>query len=325
MPFQVLVTGRTFERQFLDLLKARGYEVEFHSEHLAEPALKSALKDKDAFILGGVEFVSAETLDSNSTLKVIAVAAVGYQSYVDVEAASRQGILITNTPNANARATAEMTISLMTALWRQVPYLNSETKRGRWHDGVVAGTLQGAVLGIVGAGTIGSVVAEIAALGLGMKVVYHSRSAKPELEATIGAQRLSLEELLRVAEVVSLHVPITEETQGLIGEQELSLMKREAILVNTARPQVVDPEALFEALASRSIRCAMDGYYDEPPSKSSDRYGLLGLPDDVFLITPHVGYLTHQSIHKMSELATESVISILERRPWKYIVNRDQI
>src|SRR6185295_6823589 len=99
-----------------------------------------------------------------------------YQSYVDIEAATHKGILVTNTPNANARATAEMTISLMASLWRKVAYLNSEVKKRKWPDNVVTGTLQGAVLGIVGAGTIGSIVAEIAAFGFGMKILYHSRS-----------------------------------------------------------------------------------------------------------------------------------------------------
>ena len=321
MPFQILVTGRTFEQHFLKILKARGYAVEFHPEHLTEAELKEALTNKDAFILGGVEFVSAKALESNDRLKVIAVAAVGYQSYVDLEAATRKGVVVTNTPNANARATAEMTISLMTSLWRKVAYLNSEVKKGNWPDDVVASTLQGAVLGIVGAGRIGSIVAEIAAFGLGMKILYYSRSAKPELETRTEARHVSLQRLLHLADVVSLHVPITEETKYLIGKTELSLMKASAILVNTARPQVVAPLALQEALSTRSIAgCAMDGYYDEPPSKEVDRYGLMSLPDDVFLITPHVGYLTHESIYTMSELATESVISILEGRPWKYVV-----
>ena len=307
----------------MEVLRARGFAVEFCPEHLTEPELKDALKNKDGFVLGGVEFVSARALESNDTLKVIAVAAVGYQSYVDVEAATRKGILVTNTPNANARATAEMTISLMTSLWRQVAFLNSEVKKGKWPDDVVAGTLQGAVLGIVGAGTIGSIIAEIAAFGFGMEVLYHSRSAKPELETRTRARRVSLDELLRESDVVSLHVPITDETRYMIGAAELSLMKPSAILVNTARPQVVAPQALQKALSSRSIAgCAMDGYYDEPPSKEVDSYGLLNLPDDVFLVTPHVGYLTRESIYKMSALATESVINILEGRPWKYVVNR---
>jgi gluconate 2-dehydrogenase len=201
--------------------------------------------------------------------------------------------------------------------------LNAEVKKGNWPDDVAADTLQGAVLGIIGAGAIGSIVAEIAALGLGMQVLYYSRSAKPELEARTRARRVSLAELLHESDVVSLHVPITDETRGLIGEAELELMKPSAILVNTARPQVVAPDALAKALQLHSIAgCAMDGYYVEPPAKEMDQYGLLSLPDDVFLITPHVGYLTHQSIYKMSELAVEGVIAILEGRPWKYVVNR---
>lgn len=322
MSFQVLVTGRTFEREFLDRLRHRGYTVEFHPEHLADADLKAALKGKDAYILGGVEYVSAETLESNTTLKVIAVAAVGYQSYVDVAAATRKRIQVTNTPNANARATAEMTISLLTSLWRKIAYLNSEAKKGEWHDDVVAGTLHGAMLGIVGAGSIGSLVAEIAAAGLGMKVLYYSRSAKPELETKTGAERVSLEKLLRFSDVVSLHLPATDDTKHMIGQTELSMMKPDAILVNTARPCLVVPQDLRAALNAKAIAgCAMDGYYEEPPSKDHDRYGLLHLSDEVFVVSPHVGYLTHESIYEMSRLATVSVINILEGRPWKYVVN----
>jgi gluconate 2-dehydrogenase len=325
MSLKVLVTGQTFQPRFLSLLREKGYEVEFHPEFLTEAELAGALQDKDAFILGGVEFVSAKTLESASRLKVIAVVAVGYQSYVDVDAAASRGIVVTNTPHANARATAEMTIALMTALRRKIPFLNSLAKAGLWSDDTFADDLHGATLGIIGAGAIGMIVAEIAGLGFGMNLLYHSRSAKPQLEEGTKAQRVSLEQLLRMSDIVTLHVPIVPETKGLLGEAEFQFMKPSALLINTARPQVVDPFALAHALRTKSIAgCAMDGFYEEPaPSAQLDPYGLLSLSDEIFLLAPHVGYLTQDSVSQMCQLATESVISILENRPWKYVVSPD--
>jgi lactate dehydrogenase-like 2-hydroxyacid dehydrogenase len=322
MSFNVLVTGQTFQPQFIELLRDRSYEVEFHPEFLAEAELAQAMQDKDALILGGTEFVSAKTLESASKLRVVAIVAVGYQSYIDIDAATRKGIAVTNTPNANARATAEMTIALMTALRRKIPSLNSMAKSGVWADGTFADNLHGATLGIIGAGAIGSLVAEIAGFGFGMNLLYHNRSAKPVLEERTKAQRVSLDELLRRSDVVSLHLPITNETAGLLGKHEFQLMKPTALLVNTARPQIVDPFALANALGTKSIAgCGMDGYYEEPaPSAQADSYGLLSLSDEIFLLAPHVGYLTHDSVAQMCQMAVESVISILEKRTGKNVV-----
>jgi glyoxylate reductase len=328
MPFKVLVTGRTFREEFVQLLRDKGYEVEHRTDQkIDESTLSRLLRDKNALLLGGVEYASRKVLQEAARLKVVAVAAVGYHSYVDVEAATRQGIAVTNTPEVNARATAEMTVALLLALKRQVPFTTRAAKKGRWLDDLISDNLYGGTLGIIGMGEIGSLVAEIMSLGFGMRVVYHSRSPKRETERRIGCERLPLEELLGVSDVVSLHVPITPETKWMIGQRQLKLMKRSAILVNTARPHVVAPRALYNALNENRIAgCAMDGYFVEPPPPlGKDRYGLLTLPDDKFIVTPHIGYLTRNSIQKMCEIATNSVISILEGRECPYVVNPTRV
>jgi glyoxylate reductase len=326
MAFKILVTGQTFRERFIQLLRDKGYEVEHRTEQkVDERTLARLIKDKDALILGGVEYASRRVLQAARRLKVVAVTAVGYQSYVDVKAATTLGIAVTNTPDANARATAEMTVALMLALKRQIPFTSHMAKGGKWLDDLVTGSLYRETVGIIGMGTIGSIVAAILSLGFGMRVVYHSRSAKREVEERTGCVRLPLDELLRQSDVVSLHVPITPETKGMIGARQFRLMKRSAILINTARPQVVTPGALYNALSDNLIAgCAMDGYYTEPPPlPSEDRHNLLILPDTKFIITPHIGYLTRDSLDKMCEIATNSAISILEGLDSPYVVNPD--
>jgi lactate dehydrogenase-like 2-hydroxyacid dehydrogenase len=136
-----------------------------------------------------------------------------------------------------------------------------------------------------------------------------------------------LEELLRMSDIVSLHCPLTKETMGLIGIEQLQMMKNSALLINVARAKLVDPEALSTALRDSTIAgCAMDGYYIEPaPSPEKDPYGLLELPDEVFLVTSHLAYLTEDSIRKMSELAANSIINLLSGGDWNYVVNPDYL
>ena len=172
-------------------------------------------------------------------------------------------------------------------------------------------------------GAIGQIVAEIATLGLGMKVVYHSRSHKPDIESRLGVEYLPLEKLLQTVDVLSLHCALTPETTDLLGRRELGLMKSSAIIVNTARPKIINPQSLHKALMDNTIAgCAMDGYYIEPaPSPQDDPYGLLSIKDDVFLVTSHLAYLTEDSIRRMCELAVNSILRLFDGQPWDFVVN----
>jgi glyoxylate reductase len=325
MPANLLVTGKTFCPEFLQLLKEKGYRVTYRSDPLDESALMELIVNQDAFILGGIEFASARVIHAARRLKVIAVTAVGYQSYVDVDAATQNGIAVTNTPHANSRATAEMTLGLILALRRQIAFVNELAKAGEWRDDIVTNELFGETIGIVGMGAIGSLVAEIASKGFGMSVVYYSRHPKPDVEQRTGARYVSLGELLKSSDIVSLHVPITDETREMLKESQFRQMKGNAILINTARPQVIAPKALAQALRDGLIAgCAMDGYYTEPaPLPEADPYGLLALPNNLFLLSPHIAYLTEESINEMCRLATQSVIHLIDDQPWDYVVNPD--
>jgi lactate dehydrogenase-like 2-hydroxyacid dehydrogenase len=207
-----------------------------------------------------------------------------------------------------------MAIALMLSMARKVPFINQLTKSGRWRNDLVTRTLFHSTLGIIGMGAIGSLVADIARHGFDMNILYANPTVKPPVEQRTGAKRVSLEELVRVSDVISLHCPLTPETTNLIDDSQFRLMHPHALLINTARPHLVDPAALAVALNTRRIAgCAMDGYYIEPaPSPQADPYGLLLLSDEVFAVTSHLAYLTEDSIQKMCELAAWSVINVLE-------------
>ncbi len=159
----------------------------------------------------------------------------------------------------------------------------------------------------------------------GMRVLYCNRSQKVDVETAASAERSTLADLLKRSDIVSLHLPIIPETTGMIGAAELATMKPDAFLINAARPMLVEPHALATALRAKTIAgCAMDGYYIEPvPDRSKDPFWLLALDDEVFIVSPHVAYLTQRSILKMCQMATDSVIRILNNEPWEHIVNSE--
>jgi len=242
-------------------------------------------------------------------LRCVANLAVGYDN-VDLEAAVRRGVTVTNTPGVLDDATADLTLGLILAATRRLAEGDRLVRSGRewsWGMGFMLGSgLQGKRLGIVGLGGIGRKVAE-RAQAFGMEIAYHSRHpAPPEVEEALGAERLPLERLLATAEVVSLHTPLTEETRHLIGAAELEAMKRSAVLVNAARGPVVDEKALAAALAEGQIAAAgLDVYEHEPRVEPA----LLEL-DNVVLV-PHLGSATVETRTAMAVLAARNAISVL--------------
>lgn len=325
MKAKILVTGGFVSDHYLQSLTSKGYEVRNVTTDLDEQALIREVGDVNAYVLGGVETVGDKVIQSAKSLKIIAFIGVGYERFIPgIVAATNRGIAVTNTPGANTETAAEMTWCLIFSLRRRIPYLNARTKKGEW--GSYKGhELKGATIGIVGMGAIGSTVAHQAHDGFGMTIVYHSRSAKPEIEKATGAKRVPLLELMKQSDIVSLHCSLNAETRGLIGQKELAAMKADSLLVNMAPAEIVDPKALFDCLSPRRIAgAAMDGYYVEPaPSPDKDPHGLLSLPDDIFVVTPHVGGQTFEASNRMSEMALESVGAALEGKMIPRSVNQD--
>lgn len=242
-------------------------------------------------------------------LRCVANVAVGYDN-VDVEAAARRGVVVTNTPGVLDDATADLTMALILATTRRLVEGDRLVRSGRdWNWGMhfmLGSSLQGRLLGIVGLGGIGKWVAQ-RARAFGMEIAYHQRNPAPaEVEAALGAKRLSLEQLLAEADVISLHCPLTPETHHLIGAAELEAMKPSAVLVNAARGPIVDEAALAEALAAGKITAAgLDVYEHEPLVEPR----LLGL--DNVVLSPHLGSATVETRTAMAELAARNAISVL--------------
>ena len=242
-------------------------------------------------------------------LRCVANVAVGYDN-VDVEAAAKRGVAVTNTPGVLDDATADLTMALILAATRRLVEGDRLVRSGRdWNWGMhfmLGSGLQGRLLGIVGLGGIGKWVAQ-RARAFGMEIAYHQRNPAPtEVEAALSARRLPLDQLLAEADVVSLHCPLTPETHHLIGAAALESMKPSAVLVNAARGPIVDEAALAEALAEGKIAAAgLDVYEHEP--KAEPR--LLEL-DNVVLV-PHLGSATVETRTAMAELAARNAISVL--------------
>ncbi len=251
--------------------------------------------------------VTARVLEACPRLAVVANYAVGYDN-VDVEAARRLGIWVTNTPDVLTEATADLAWALILAVTRRLLEGDALVRGGEfrgWEPSLLPGTgLQGKTLGIVGFGRIGRAVARRAP-AFGMEVLHAGRSARPGAPG----RRVGLDELLGESDVVSLHCPLTPETRHLLDGRRLRSMRRGAVLINTARGPVVDEAALVEALRGGHLGGAgLDVYEHEPEVHP----GLLGLPNVVLL--PHVGSATVETRSAMADLAAANVAAVLQGR-----------
>lgn len=225
--------------------------------------------------------------------------------HVDLEAAARHGVAVTNTPGVSAVAMAEHALALMLSVARDIPRIDARTRRGAWPRGFVT-QLHGRVLGVVGLGAIGLQTARIAR-GIGMRVIAWTRTPEGKPIADLGVEMVSLAELYRRSDVVSLHVRLTPETAGMVGEREFAAMKQSAILINTARGAIVDEAALLRALRTGSVRGAGLDVFDQEPLPEGHP---LGAEPNVVL-TPHSGGVTAEALERGLQMAVDNVIATL--------------
>ena len=315
----VLVTHRLPEG-WLDLLEGKvSMMVGPREASELAPELAARLDKAEGLYALLTVKVGKDLLDQAPRLKVVSNMAVGVDN-IDLEACTRRGIPVGNTPGVLTAGTADLTIAILLAAARRLPEASRDAREGRWTTwsptGWLGADLQGATLGIVGLGKIGSAVAE-RAKGFGVKLIYADTSDHPEIERKLGAARLALEDLLRESDFVSLHVPLTAETTGLINEEALRMMKATAILVNASRGPVVDSEALRRALTEGWIAAAaLDVTDPEPLPAEHPLYGL-----DNCLIVPHIGSATRNTRRGMAERACENLLAGLAGRRLPYCAN----
>jgi len=246
---------------------------------------------------------------AGETLRVVANYAVGYDN-IDLDACRRHGVAVTNTPGVLTNATAELALALTLAAARRINEAEAELRAGRWHGwdpGDMLGLeLSGATFGVVGMGRIGRRYAELVS-GFGGRILYTALSPKPEVDEELGASRVEMDGLLREADVVSLHVPATPGTAGMIGWAELEAMRPHAILVNTARGSLVDAQALARALREEVIGAAGLDVYEHEPDVPPE---LLEAPRCVLL--PHIGSATSRARDAMAALVADNVLAVLD-------------
>ncbi len=305
MKYKVLLTHELFP-EVHEKLKNH-FEMEIGAEGKDEIIRK--IRDKDAILCFLRDPIDREVIDSAPKLKIISNYAVGYDN-IDVEYAKSKGIYVTNTPDLLTEATADLTWALILAVARRIVEADSFTRAGKfkgWEAGLFLGMeLNGKRIGIVGMGRIGKAVAR-RARGFGLEIVYNKRQRlSPDEEKKLSARFMDLDELLQTSHIITIHTPLTPETNNLINRERIYKIKEGAILINTARGAVVDEDALIERLEKGSLFGAgFDVYRGEPNINPK----LLKLKNVVLL--PHIGSATTETRLAMANLAADNIIAVL--------------
>ena len=319
MPFNVYVT-RMIPQTGIDYLQRNCDRVDINPEDrvLTPQELLQAVKGRDGVLCLLTDRIDAEVFDAAGGTKVFANMAVGYDN-IDVPCATRRGIVITNTPGVLTDATSDFAWALLFSITRRVVEADKFTRAGKfvgWGPLVLlGGDITGKTLGIIGAGRIGTVVA-LKSAGFKMKVLYADIRQNEELEEKIGARRVSLEELLKKSDFVSIHVNLTPETRHLIGAPQLKLMKPSAYLINTSRGPVIDEAALAQALKEKRLAGAALDVYEEEPKVHPELMQL-----DNVVLAPHIASATIESRGKMALMAAENLVAVLRGERPKNCVN----
>ncbi|MGB9637394.1 MAG: 2-hydroxyacid dehydrogenase [Microgenomates group bacterium] len=318
-----VVVTRKIPRVGIDVLEDAGLKVVGNPTErlLAVSEMKEFAKGAEAILCLIVDRVNKEIIDAaGENLKIIANYGVGFDN-IDVDYAKSKGIMVTNTPSElSSRAVAEFTIGLIFALLKRMVEGDEFARKGDmggWKPEIFLGeNLEGKTLGIVGLGRIGCLVAQMAR-AFGLRVIYNKRNRDLESEKRLGLEYMSLENLLREADIVSLHVPLTAETKHLINEQTLALMKDDAYLINTSRGPVVDEAALVECLKKGKLAGAALDVYEYEPEINPE---LCGLPN--VILTPHIASSVQAVRDDMAIMAAKNIVAALNGQEPPNLVNK---
>jgi D-3-phosphoglycerate dehydrogenase len=272
-----------------------------HVDGTDRPALLAALKDADAVIVRSATQIDAEAIAAAPRLKVVARAGVGLDN-VEVPAATARGVMVVNAPTSNIVSAAEQAIALLLAVARNTASASASLKAGEWKRSKYTGVeIQGKTVGVVGLGRIGVLFAQrIAAFGT--RLIAYDPYVQPARAASLGVRLVGLEELLRESDFISIHLPKTPETVGLIGAKELTLVKPGVRIINAARGGLVDEQALADAIAEGRVAGAGIDVYVKEPCTASPLFGL-----DSVVVTPHLGASTHEAQDKAGLAVARSV------------------
>ena len=287
---KVLVSDK-LSKTAVQIFKDNGVDVDYLPDlGKDKDKLLEVIGQYDGLAIRSATKVTDKIIAAAKNLKVIGRAGIGVDN-VDIPAATKKGIIVMNTPFGNSITTAEHAIAMMMALARQLPEADASTKASKWEKNRFMGVeVTNKVLGIIGAGNIGSIVAD-RALGLKMKVVAYDPFLSPERAQTMGVEKVELDELFKRADFITLHTPLTEKTRNIIDAAAIAKMKKGVRIINCARGGLVDESALYDAIKSGTVAgAALDVFVDEPPAADHP----LLLLDEV-IVTPHLGASTTEA------------------------------
>ncbi len=323
---RVFITRRIPEKGIEMLI--RYYRVEVWQDEKEPPreVLLEKVREADALVSLLSDRIDEELFDNAPKLRIIAQYAVGYDN-IDLEEATRRGIYVTNTPDVLTEATADFAWALLLAAARRLADADSFVRSGEWKRKGVAWhplmylghDVHGKTIGIVGFGRIGQAVAK-RAKGFSMRILYNSRTRKPERERELGAEFRPLDSLLEESDFVVLAVPLTKDTYHLMNEEKLKRMKRNAILVNISRGKVIDTNALVKALREGWIAGAGLDVFEEEPYYNEELFRLKNV-----VLAPHIGSATYGAREGMAELAARNLIAFAMGEIPPTLVNKDVV
>jgi len=279
---------------------------------LGRDGIRERIGDKQALVSLLSDRIDESVLDAAKELRVIANYAVGVDN-IDLEACRRRGIVVTNTPGVLTDATADLAMALLLSTARRIVEADALARSGEWKGWAPTEMLgmrvSSATIGIIGFGRIGRAMAKRAA-GFGMRVLYNQRRrASLEDERAVGASYVTLDELVRTSDIVSLHCPLTDETRGLLSRERLFAMKKGAIVVNTARGACIDEQALIEAIATGHLGGAGLDVFEKEPFIPAELRAL-----DRVVLAPHIGSADEPTRAEMARMCVSAVLDVLEGR-----------
>lgn len=299
----------------VELMKKEGLEVDVKTG-LKKEEILNIIQDYDALIVRSQIKVDRDIIERAKNLKIIGRAGVGVDN-IDLESATARGIIVVNAPGGNTISTAEHTIALLFALARKIPQAYLSMKEKKWDRKKFTGIeLRGKTIGVIGLGRVGFEVAK-RCKALEMNVLAFDPYIPPERAQQIGAKLVDFETLLKESDIITLHVPKTKETSGLIKKEQINLMKKGVLIVNTARGGIIDEKALIEGLQSGKIGgVALDVFEKEPPDFNSPIFGFENV-----ITTPHLGASTEEAQLSVGLIVAEDIINLAKGLPVKNAVN----
>ena len=305
-------------QECINIFKAADFEVVFDPNMSAKDIL-SAAKDADGMVVRSKVKVTRRVIEAGSRLKLIGRAGVGYDN-IDVDAATEKGIAVMNVPGANAVSVAELTMAMMLILARNLVEANNSTKAGKWEKKHLRGNeIMGKTLGLLGLGMVGVEVAR-RGIGFGMKVIANDPRFTADSDVPFNVKIVELEDLISQSDYISLHLPLNDQTYHMLNEETLQKCKKGVRIINCARGEIIDEQALYKALQSGQVAgAALDVFEKEPPADSL----LLQLPN--VIVTPHIGASTVEAQIRVATKVARQMVEFFKEEKIENVVNPEAI